>query len=134
MKLKTLNGCGEVVLEEYTAEECKCIFGERDNFVLKCIRCFGEDYGGCQCTENNDTTYEEIIPERVLVKNGHFCGVLILTEYDFYNGGGQYEAEEVVMLSEGKEKSSARCGFSFSNDDHSRWNYTDYYLVERPEE
>lgn len=27
----------------------------------------------------------------------------------------------------------ARSGFMFSNDDHSRWDYVDYYLVDRDE-
>lgn len=132
MKLKTLRKSGDVVLKEYSEEECRRIFTERNSYILKCIRFSGNDYGGNHCSEDQETSFEEIIPERILVRDGSFCGVLILTEYEYYNGGCDNRMEEVILLS-GEPDRSARIGFSFSNDDHSRWDYTDYYLVSSEE-
>ena len=38
----------------------------------------------------------------------------------------------MVVIDETGRK-SARSGTDFSNDDHSRWDYVDYYLVKREE-
>lgn len=132
MQLKTIDGQGNISLEDYSDRECYWIFIERNSYVLQCVHSWGEDYGGSQHDEGCKERYEEIIPERILVKDGHFAGVLILTEYEYYNGGGKTFYKENVLPVNGGE--SARSGSSFSNDDHDRWNYTDYYLVKRPEE
>lgn len=132
MKLKTLGSKGNITLKDYDEKELKEIFIERNSYVLECIHDWGEDYGGSQNDENRETYYEEIIPERILVKDGHFCGVLILTHYDYCNGSGKdYYEETALLIGKG---GSARDGYSFSNDDHDRWNHTDYYLVKRPRE
>ena len=133
MNLKTITNGGKIALKDYQDEECMMIFREAEAYVLKCARNYGEDYGGSQNREDCDTSYEEIIPERILVKNGHFAGVAILTSYDYYNGGGKVFYEEKVLLIDDSQRESARFGYSFSNDDHDRWDYTDFYLVEREE-
>ena len=84
-----------------------------------------KDYSDEECM------HEEIISERILVKNGHFAGALILTVYDYYNGGGSVIYGEKVLLLDTMGKECARCGSNFTNDDHERWDYTDYYLVNR---
>lgn len=132
MKLKTIDEEGNVTLEDYEDKECRNIFIERNSYVLECVHEYGEDYGGSQCSENRETSYEEIIPERVLVKDGHFCGVVIQTVYDYYNGGGKVKYEDTILLIDDKNGEYARDGYSFSNDDHSRWGYRSYYLIERP--
>lgn len=131
MRLKTMNSDGSITLKDYSADECGSILTERNSFVLKCERFWGEDYGGSRCSEDKDVRFEEILPERVLVKDGHFLGAVILTEYAYYNGGGETRYEETLLLAKG---GSARNGFSFSNDDHSRWDYTDYCLAARPDD
>lgn len=132
MKLKTVNKAGDIVLKDYDYKECKNIFIERNSYVLLNIRNYGDDYGGSHCSEEREETYEEIIPERILVKDKHFCGVLILSSYDYYNGGSDNSFRETMLMVDGSGDTSVRSGFSFSNDDHSRWDYTDTYLVERP--
>lgn len=118
-------------MKKYTEQECREIFLERNSYVLQCIHSYGDDYGGSHCTDEREVTYEEIIPERILVKDRHFCGVLIYTDYDDMNGGCRNDLEEAILLIDGKGKQSARSGFLFSNDDHSRWDYVDYYLMSR---
>ena len=132
MKLKTINKNGQISLKDYSEKELRNIFIERNSYVLKCINEYGEDYGGSQNSEERKEYYEEIIPERTLVRDGHFCGVSILTEYDCYNGGSSDKYEETRLMIDGG--GCAKDGYSFSNDDHDRWNYTYYYLVERPRE
>lgn len=122
-----------ISLKDYSDKAYSQILTERNDFVLRCERRYGDDYGGCQEGEENVTTYEEIIPERILVKDGHFAGALIMTDYYPYNGGGDRQYNEVMLLADGSGSPFARDGYSFSNDDHSRWDYTDYYLEKRPE-
>ncbi len=129
MKLKTLDINGEVVLQDYSEESCREIFEEKNAYVLRCVRNFGNDYGGSQCNENTEEFFVEIVPERILVQEGHFCGACMIVDYDCYNGGGERKMQEVCLLIDGG--GSARDGYSFSNDDHDRWDYTDYYLVKR---
>lgn len=134
MKLKTLNRSNQVVLREYSEKEVRMILIERNSYVLRCVHSWGEDYGGSQCSEEQETVYEEIIPERILVRDGHFCGVAMIAEYDYYNGGSANRLEEVCLLTEGGKVREARVGFFFGNDDHSRWNYRDYSIARRPDE
>lgn len=133
MKLKSINKNGFITLNDYSEEECRDILLERNSYVLRCIHSYGEDYGGSQCTDNREVTYEEIITERVLVKDGHFCGVCMYSDYKETNVYCNHTVEEIILYADGKRSGSARIGFSFSNDDHSRWNYVDYYLIERDE-
>lgn len=131
MKLKTINESEIITLEDYSEEEYRDILIERNSYVLRQIHEYGDDYGGSHCTDECVVTYEEIIPERILVKDGHFCGVCIYTDYDYMNGGYRKHLEEAVLFADGHGKQSTRSGFSFSNDDHSRWDYVSYYLMDR---
>ena len=131
-KLKTLDKNGNLTLRDYSEETCRRIFEEKNAYVLRCVRSFGSDHGGSQCTEKTEESYMEIVPERILVRQGHFCGVSMIVDYDCYNGGGERRMQEVCLLADGS--GSARDGSSFSSDDHDRWDYTDYYLVKRPAE
>lgn len=140
MNLKTVESiqCGEVsvVLVDYTERECRKIFLERNSYVLEVQHSWGEDYGGSQCEENDEVSYEEILPERILVKDGHFFGVSICVEYEYYNGGGKTFYHDAILLIDKTIKydaAAAKDGFNFSNDDHSRWNYRRYALVPREE-
>ena len=130
MNLKTLDKNGKLTLQDYSEGSCRRIFEEKNAYVLRCVRSYGRDYGGSQCTEKTEESYMEIIPERILVRQGHFCGVCLIVDFDAYNGGGERRLQEVCLL-EGSG-GSARDGFCFSNDDHDRWDYTDYSLVKRP--
>ena len=131
MKLKTIDDDLNITLEDYDEAVCRGILAERDNYALRCVRCYGEDYGGSHCSEEKVTTVEEIVAERILVKDGHFSGVSILAEYDCYNGGSANEMREALLLIDGKGDREVRTGFSFANDDHSRWDYTDISLFEK---
>ena len=131
MKLKTINDAEIISLEDFSEEEYRDILIERNSYILRRIHEYGDDYGGSHCTDECVVTYEEIIPERILVKDGHFCGVCIYTDYDCMNGGYRRYVEETVLFADGHGAKSARSGFSFSNDDHSRWDYETYYLMER---
>ena len=133
MKLKTIDDAMNITLKEYTEQECREILLERNSFVLKRVRNYGDDYGGSHCSEDTETTYDEIDAESIIVKNGHFAGVAIISEYDYYNGGSDNKLKESLLLIDGGGEGVVRSGFSFSNDDHSRWDYTDTTLVERPE-
>lgn len=133
MHLKTLNEAGRITLKDYPEAECREILIERNSYVLRKEHSYGCDYGGSQCRDEREVTYEEIIPERILVKDGHFCGVCICTEYEESNGGFKNYLKEVCLLRDGTGNRSARSGIDFANDDHSRWDYTDYYLVKREE-
>lgn len=53
----------------------------------------------------------------------------MIVDYACYNGGENRQTREVCLFLDG---GSARDGYSFSNDDHDRWDYTDYSLIERP--
>lgn len=132
MLLKKVDKKGRIKLKDYPERKCRRIIREKDLYVLECVRSFGNDYGGSQVSEDTETTYMEIIPERILVKKGHFCGVSMIVSYDSCNGGEDRTVKEVRLLTDGSGTTSARDGFSFSNDDHDRWDYTDYYLVRRP--
>lgn len=140
MNLKTIisiqDGYVSVNLEQYEENKCKNILIERNSYVLKVQHSWGEDYGGSQSSDESETSYEEIIPERILVKDGHFAGVSICIEYNYYNGGGKTIYEDAVILLDKTIKVNtvkAKDGFYFSNDDHSRWNYRIYSLVPRSE-
>ena len=100
--------------------------------MLRCVRSHGIDYGGDQRTEETEEFLQEIVSERVLVRRGHFCGVCMIVDYDYYNGGGARGMREACLLT--GSGGSARDGCSFSNDDHDRWDYVDYSLIERPAE
>ena len=140
MRLKTIE-LGEenefdVVLADYSDRECAYILMERNSYMLRVQHSWGKDYGGCQCDENDETYYEEILPERVLVKDGHFCGVSICAVYDYCNGGSRVYYEDGILLVDDPDHLGSRSvkdGGSFSNDDHSRWNYWEYSLVTRRE-
>ncbi|MDO4940104.1 MAG: hypothetical protein Q4E33_00245 [Erysipelotrichaceae bacterium] len=134
MQLKTLNKANNIVLKDYTVNECRKIFLERNSYVLKLVNSYGEDYGGSQHSEETIVKYIEIIPERILVKNGHFYGAIILIDYDYYNGGQLDIKNDTILPIKGKAIGETKCGSSFSNDDHSRWNYTEYSIVERPDD
>ena len=136
MQLKKItsvrNGKVRVILEDFSESECRRILTERNSYMLKVEHSWGKDYGGSQCCENSETYYEEILPERILVKNGHFAGVSICTEYDYRNGGGKTFYENAIILIDSSikyEKKAVRDGSYYSDDDHSRWNYFDYSLV-----
>ena len=133
MYLKTLSKSGKITLKDYSHEECNMIFLERNSYVLRKEHSHGDDYGGSHHSEECEATYEEIIPEYILVKDGHFCGVCISTEYNYANGGFKKYLDDTCLLIDGSGSRYARSGFDFSNDDHSRWDYVDYYLVEREE-
>ena len=133
MHLKTVNKSGNIRLKDYSEEECRNVLLERNSYVLRKEHSYGDDYGGSQNSDECEVTYEEIIPEYILVKNGHFCGVCICTDYDYKNGGFERHLDETCLLIDGSGSSYARTGSYFSNDDHSRWDYVDYYLVERDE-
>lgn len=141
MYLKTIesiqDGMVSITLEDYDKRECKDILLERNSYVLEVRQSWGEDYGGSHHNEEEKVFYEEIIPERILVKDGHFFGVSISVEYDCYNGGQMAVYDDALLLLDNTieiDTPRARSGFSFSNDDHDRWSYTDYSLVARPEE
>lgn len=141
MNLKTItsiqDGYVSVCLKEYQGTECKNILTERNSYVLEVQHSWGEDHGGSHFSENTETSYEEIIPERILVEKGHFAGVSISVEYDYYNGGGREIYEDAVILLDKTiriDTVKARDGFYISNDDHIRWNYREYSLVPRSEE
>ncbi len=131
MRLKTIDDAGNVFLKDYPQEVCREIFLERNSYVLQKCRSYGVDYGGSHCSDGREVTCEEILPERILVKNGHFCGVCICTEYDDANSLHRNVIKEAILFADGSGAHSARSGFEFSNDDHSRWDYTDYSLTER---
>ncbi len=133
MHFKTLDKSGTVSLADYSEALSFEIVTESNGYVLRRLRSWGSDYGGSQCSEHSEVTYEDIIPERILVKDGHFCGVCIYIGYDSYNGGSERHLEEVVLLADGSGVHSARSGFDFSNDDHSRWDYSDISLMDRIE-
>ena len=67
MKLKTLKRDGTITYKEYSNEECKRIFIDRNSYVIKCIHEYGEDYGGSQHSEETKESYKEIIPELLIV-------------------------------------------------------------------
>lgn len=132
MRLKTLDGSGNIALVDYPEEEFRKILLERGAYVLERVHEYGDDYGGSQCTDEREVTFEEIGPELVLVENGHFCGVVMYTDYDYMNGGFRNYAEEVIIFADRRGKTGrTRSGSMFSNDDHSRWDYVDYDLVTR---
>lgn len=133
MLLKTLNRRGGTVLKDYSASEYRSILAEKNCYVLKRVHSYGDDYGGSQHSEETVTSYEEITPEQMLVRDGHFCGVSIIEDFDCYNGGSKFTLRDAKLLISGKQGRSVRCGEDFSNDDHSRWDYVDFYLVKRPE-
>ncbi len=131
MKLKTLDKNGRVTLRDYSEETCRRILGEKNAYVLHCVRSCGRDYGGSQCSEETEEFFQEIVPERVLVRGGHFCGVCMIVDFSSYNGGGERTLREVCLL---PGSAAARDGYSISNDDHDRWDYVDYSLTARPAE
>lgn len=131
MYLKTIAPEGDLCLVDYSREACQEIFLERNSYVLRVIHSFGEDYGGSHGSDERVVRYEEIMPERVLVRDGHFCGVIICTEYDDMNSWERNQVADAVIMCDGTGSRSAKCGYSFSNDDHSRWDYTEYYLMSR---
>ena len=133
MRLKVLNKSGSITLKDFSMKEYRAILLERNSYVLQKIRSYGVDYGGDHCSDKRVVSYDEIIPERILVKDGHFCGVCLYTDLDYVNGGHENRAEEVILLTDGSGTRSARSGIDFSNDDHSRGDYVDYYLVSRDE-
>ncbi len=131
MRLKTIDDAGNVFLKDYSQEVCREIFLERNSYVLQKTRSYGVDYGGSHCTDGREVTCEEIIPERILVKDGHFGGVCLCTEYDDANSLCRNVIKETILFADGSGTKTARSGVQFSNDDHSRWDYTDYALLER---
>ena len=134
MQLKTLNRNGNTILKDYTDREIRNIYIERNSYVIERVHDWGEDYGGSQHDEGTETTYEEIAPELILVKNGHFAGIEMLIEFDSYNGGCDDRFREVKMLIDDNPRAYARSGSSFSNDDHDRWDYITWSLIERPKD
>ena len=138
MMLKTINsiqdGMVEVTLDYYDKKECRNILTERNSYVLEVRHSWGADYGGSQYSDESETIYEEIIPERILVKDGHFAGVSICVEYEYYNSGGATVYDDAVILLDKTIKvntANAKEGVYYSDDDHSRWNYREYSLVPR---
>lgn len=139
MLLKTVTWVGDgevdVELQNYSAGECSALFIERNGFLLKAVHVWGEDHGGSHQDEREETSYEEILPERMLVRDGHFCGVMISCEYDYRNGSGRHSYEDAVLWCDPAAApiGKARDGAYYSDDDHCRWNYVDYSLVGRDE-
>lgn len=136
MQLKKItsvrDGKVRVSLSDFSESECRRILIERNSYMLEVTHSWGEDYGGSQYSENCETYYEEILPERILVKNGHFAGVSICTEYYYFNGGGKTFYKNAIILVDSSikyERDTVRDGSCYSDDDHSRWNYFDYSLV-----
>lgn len=134
MQLKTLAKNGKIVLRNYDEKDCRRIFIERNSYVIEKIHCWGDDYGGSQCEDERAVSYEEIANEQILVEDGHFCGAVLLLHYDYCNGGSMEYFEDSILFTDRPSRGKTRSGSSFSNDDHSRWDYTDYYLVERPKD
>ncbi len=141
MMLKTIDtiqdGAVDVSLEYFDKIECRNILTERNSYVLEVYHCWGNDYGGSHCSDESETTYEEIIPERILVKDGHFAGVSICVKYENYNGSAITVYDDAIILLDKTIKINtvkAKDGFYYSDDDHSRWNYWEYSLVPRPVE
>lgn len=133
MKLKTLGKNGRVVLKDYDDRETSSILIERNSYILECTHRYGEDYYREDPVDETTVTYEEITPERILVKDGHFAGVLMMTVYSYTNGYGKtYYNEDKLLITDMPIKSS-RDGYNHTTEDHDFYNYTDYRLIERPD-
>lgn len=134
MLLKTLTKTNRVSLKDYTEQEYHSILWEKNNYVLKYVHTYGEDYGGSQNDEEVETYYGEIPPEAMLVKDGKFVGVMLVEDFDSANGGQRANSVKDVKLLVSGGPDRVHSGSDFSNDDHSRWDYLDIYLVKRPDD
>lgn len=132
MKIRTLEKDGTIRRAEYSEKECERIFAERDRYWIRCVHEYGEDYGGSQCEENRRVSHRKIGISRTLVRDGHFCGVVMNTKYDDYNGGCVYHANDSVLLLDRPGK-TVKGGSSFSSDDHSHWDYMAFSIEKKPE-
>lgn len=130
MQLRTISRNGRIFLKVYDDRTARDIIYEKNGYVIKCVHCYGEDYGRIDGYEDERvTSYEEIIPERILVKNNHFAGISVQSDFDYYNGGSMHEMKDSIILI--GDASCVRSGYERSFEDHSYWNYYQYYLIER---
>lgn len=134
MKLKTIVRYedGKPVIKEKRYIRCGSILKEAARYCIWSVDEVGEDYGGSHCSEDVTERFIEIKPENILVESHHFAGIMMDVRYRDINGPGEYvdEGEKVILLSDidNAGKNWIKAGESFGNDDHSRWNYSEFSL------
>lgn len=121
-----------LIEKEYTAEEYAAIRTEADEWNVEVKHEDGYDYGYGRSEYNYSTSYKEISDDILIVKDGHFSGIMMKSSGSSYNKRvtvyndlyiaftNRYTKEKAVMC--------AREGESFSSDDHETWDITCYYL------
>ena len=131
--VKTDNNPAIYLIEkEYTPEEYAAIRAEAEQWNVEIVHEDGYDYGYGRSEHNRYTSYREITDDILIVKDGHFAGIMMkssgcsynkrVTVYDdlFIAFASRYTPQKAVLC--------ARQGDSFSSDDHEKWDIDQYYL------
>lgn len=131
--LKTANRPAVCLIEQrYFEDDYARIRSEADEWNVEVEFDEGYDYG-YDCSESTRSLqYREIGDDLLIVKDGHFAGIMMHSSGTAYNKqlsvfdeffiafADKYTANQPVFC--------ARTGTSFSSDDHSHWDLVCYYL------
>ncbi len=112
----------------------KKILKDASAYYIHTVNRWGRDYGGSQNDEEVKEKDIDITEEMILVEDGKFAGVVIREEYREYNGGHQEmdDSDKILRISDiGTAAGTCRTGEYFGNDDHERWDITEYTLKKR---
>ncbi len=120
---------------EYDDEAYAAIRKEASKWNIEVTNDYGYDYGYDERSSSTSVTHREIEDESLIVENGHFAGVLMKSSGKSFNRYTTVYNDLKAALIRNWEKDEgvfcARTGESFSSDDHSKWDYYEYYLVKK---
>ena len=121
-----------LIKKEYTAEEYAAIRAETDEWNVEVTRENGYDYGYGRSEYHHSIRYEEISDDILIVKDGHFAGIMMKSSGCSYNKRVTvYNDLYIAFAHKYVDKKAVMCarqGDSFSSDDHETWDITCYYL------
>ncbi|MDO4865820.1 MAG: hypothetical protein Q4C10_04640 [Clostridia bacterium] len=128
-----------ITQREYGEEAFARIRAEADGYEILTVESWGNDYG---YGNDEDNLREETMPvsdQRIVVSEdgARFAGVTGESSYSEFNKSSHIEKGPRVTLTSDPVDGYRnlpliyKTGSSFSSDDHSRWDYTYYYLRKR---
>lgn len=128
-----------VTEKEYSDEEYKAIRAEADKYEIYVYSSWGYDYGYGQEDSSTNEASKRIEDYQIVVSRDgqHFAGVADTSDYYGFNKESHLDKDLHVTLTDdpvGRWDDYpliSKTGSSFSSDDHSKWDYTYYYLREK---
>ena len=134
--LASNRGCVYIVEKEYSDEIYAKIREQADAYEILVYSSWGYDYGyGSEESSTHESTKRIEDYQIIVSENGlDFVGVVDTSDYYSFNKEAYSDQKlHIAKVNDPVDKWKgypliSQTGSSFSSDDHSKWDYTYYYL------